>query len=64
MLSGIDLPAAIGIWRIAGTGKLPSARAGIGAAQLHSRLYVIGGNDASGQYYRDVLSARFDPGHP
>lgn len=61
---GIGLPDAIGIWRIAPTGKLPTGRAGLGAAQSRARLYVIGGNDASGQYYRDVFSARFDRGRP
>lgn len=58
------LPDAIGIWRIAPTGRLPAGRAGLGAAQAHARLYVFGGNDASGQYYRDVTSARFDFGRP
>lgn len=61
---GIVLPDAIGIWRIAGSGRLPSARAGLGAAEWHQRLYVIGGNDAQGQYSTDVLSARFDMGLP
>jgi hypothetical protein len=55
---------AIGIWRIAPSGKLPTGRAGIAAAQTRARLYVIGGSDASGQFYRDVLSARFDFGRP
>jgi hypothetical protein len=58
------VPDAIGIWRIAPSGKLPTGRAGIGDAQSNARLYVIGGNDAAGNYYRDVLSARFDVGHP
>lgn len=60
----IEPPDAIGIWRIAGTGRLPTGRAGLEAAESHNRVYVIGGSDASGQYYCDVLSARFDPGHP
>ena len=60
----INIADAIAIWRIAPTGKLPTGRAGLGAAQSRARLYVIGGNDAAGQYYRDVLSARFAPGKP
>jgi hypothetical protein len=59
-----DLAEAIGIWRIAPTGKLPVGRAGLTAFQAYGRLYVIGGNDASGRYYNEVLSARFDPGQP
>lgn len=55
---------SIGIWRIAPSGKLPTGRAGLGAAEANARLYVIGGNDASGVYYKDVLSARFSPGNP
>lgn len=55
---------SIGIWRIAPIGKLPTGRAGIGAAQSNARLYVIGGNDAAGKYYNEVLSARFDAGRP
>ena len=54
----------IGTWRIAPTGKMPTGRAGLGAAQSGWRIYVIGGNDAAGQYYREVLSARFDFGKP
>jgi hypothetical protein len=61
---GIALADAIGIWRIVANGKLPTARAGLGATQSRARVYVIGGNDASGVYYRDVLSARFDFGRP
>ncbi len=64
ILSSTPSADAIGIWRIAPTGKLPTGRAGIAAVQFRSRAYVIGGNDASGQYYRDVLSARFDIGSP
>jgi len=40
------------------------ARAGLGAVEWHQRLYVIGGNDAQGQYSTDALSARFDMGLP
>jgi hypothetical protein len=54
----------IGIWRIAPTGRLTTGRAGLGAVQAHGRLYVIGGNDASGQYYNSALSAQFDFGKP
>jgi hypothetical protein len=61
---GVALPEAIGTWRIAATGRLPTGRTGIGAAQSHAFVYVIGGNDANGQYYRDVLSAQFDFGRP
>lgn len=61
---GIEFPQAIGIWRIAGTGRLPTGRAGLVATEFKNRLYVIGGNDANGQYFREVLSALFDPGHP
>jgi hypothetical protein len=64
VLPGTPIPDGIGLWRIAPTGKLPTGRAGLGAAQSRARLYVIGGNDASGQYYREVLSARFDFGRP
>jgi len=53
-----------GQWRIAPNGKLPTGRAGLGSVELGARLYVIGGSDASGQYYRDVLSSRFDFGQP
>lgn len=55
---------AIGVWRIGPTGRLPTGRAGLGATQLRARVYVIGGNDASGQFLRDVVSARFDVGRP
>jgi hypothetical protein len=58
------LPDAIGIWRIAPTGRLPAGRAGLGAAQSRARLYVFGGNDPAGQASRDVTSARFDFGRP
>jgi hypothetical protein len=61
---GVPIPDGFGRWAIAPTGKLPTGRAGLGAAQLRARLYVIGGNDAGGQYYREVLSARFDFGQP
>jgi hypothetical protein len=61
---GLRFPDAIGIWRIAGTGRLPDARAGLGAVEWQHRLYVIGGNDAQGQYSTDVISARFDMGLP
>jgi hypothetical protein len=64
VLPGIEVPDAIGLWRIAGTGRFPTGRAGLGAVQSHARIYVIGGSDANGQYHRDVLSARFDIGHP
>lgn len=64
LMPGTPVSDAIGIWRIAPSGKLPTGRAGIGAAQSRARLYVIGGNDAGGQFYRDVLSARFDFGQP
>jgi hypothetical protein len=64
VMLGTPIPDGIGLWRIAPTGKLPTGRAGIGAAQSHARLYIIGGSDASGQYYREVLSARFDFGRP
>lgn len=58
------IPDAIGRWRIAPSGKLPTGRAGLGAAESRARLYIIGGNDASGKYYSEVLSARFDFGRP
>ena len=64
VVPNLTVADAIGIWRIAPSGKLPTGRAGIGAAYSRARVYVIGGNDASGQYYRDVLSARFDFGRP
>jgi hypothetical protein len=64
VLPGVAVPDAIGVWRISPTGRLPTGRAGLGAAQSRARLYVIGGNDASGQYYSEVLSARFDFGRP
>jgi hypothetical protein len=60
----LRFPDAIGIWRIAGTGRLPDAPAGLGAVEWQHRLYVIGGNDAQGQYSTDVISARFDMGLP
>ncbi len=59
-----SLPDAIGAWRIAPTGKIPTGRAGLGAVQLGGRIYVIGGNDDAGKYYSDVLSARFEFGQP
>lgn len=58
------LPDALGRWRITPTGKLPSGRAGLAAVEEDGRLYVIGGSDAAGQFYRDVISARFDAGKP
>jgi hypothetical protein len=64
VLSDVPLPDAIGIWRIASTGKLPTGRAGLCVARWRARLYAIGGSDANGQYYRDVLSAPFDFGKP
>jgi N-acetylneuraminic acid mutarotase len=64
VLPGVSIPDAIGQWRIAPVGKLPTGRAGLGSVESGARLYVIGGNDASGQYYREVLSARFDFGRP
>jgi hypothetical protein len=64
VLPGLRFPDAIGIWRIAGTGRLPDARAGLGAVEWQHRLYVIGGNDAQGQYSTGVISARFDMGLP
>lgn len=64
VMSGTALPDGISLWRIAPTGKLPTGRAGIGATQSRARLFIIGGSDAGGQYYREVLSARFDLGRP
>lgn len=64
VLPGTSIPDAIGQWRIAPIGKLPTGRAGLGSVESAARLYVIGGSHASGQYYRDVLSARFDFGRP
>jgi hypothetical protein len=64
VLPGVSVPNAIGIWRIAPTGKLPSGRAGLGAVQSHARLYIIGGSGTGGQFYSDVLSASFDFGRP
>jgi hypothetical protein len=64
VLAAPPVTDAIGIWRIAPSGKLPTGRAGLGAAEQKARLYVIGGNDAAGKYYADVLSARFDAGQP
>jgi hypothetical protein len=58
------LADAIGTWRIAPSGRLPTGRAGITAVSRADRLYVLGGNDAAGQYYREVLSAQFDSGKP
>ncbi len=58
------LYGAIGNWRIAPNGKLPTGRAGICAAQSGNRIYVFGGNDSSNKYYGEVLSAEIDPGHP
>jgi hypothetical protein len=57
ILPGVAVPDAIGIWRIAPTGKLPTGRAGLSAAQSHARLYVIGGNDATGQHPHLPVSA-------
>jgi N-acetylneuraminic acid mutarotase len=64
VLPSFRLSDVIGIWRIAPTGKLPTGRAALGAVQANARLYVIGGNDANGQYYNSLLSARFDFGQP
>lgn len=64
VLPGAPIPDGIGQWRISPNGKLPTGRAGLGTLELGARLYVIGGSDASGQYYRDVLSSRFDFGQP
>lgn len=64
ILPGTPIPDGIGQWRISPNGKLPTGRAGLGSFESGARLYVIGGSDASGQYYRDVLSARFDFGRP
>jgi hypothetical protein len=61
---GISLPDTIGIWRIAPTGKLPAGRAGLAAALVGDRVYVIGGSGPDGRYDRDVLSAQFDFGTP
>ena len=64
VLRDAPIPDGIGQWRIAPNGKLPTGRAGLGSVESAARLYVIGGSDANGQYYRDVLSARFDFGRP
>jgi hypothetical protein len=64
VLPALPVADSIGIWRIAPTGKLPTGRAGLGAAESKARLYVIGGNDAAGKYYNEVLSTRFDAGRP
>lgn len=64
VMPGTAIPDGIGLWRIAPSGRLPTGRAGIGAVQSRARLYIIGGSDASGQYYPEVLSARFDFGRP
>jgi N-acetylneuraminic acid mutarotase len=58
------VPNAIGIWRIAPSGRLSTGRAGIVAVQANGILYVIGGNDAAGQYYSAASSAKFDAGQP
>lgn len=55
-------PDAIGAWQIAGTGKLPDGRAGLAVIQ-GDRLYVIGGSNANGKYYKDVASSQIDWGH-
>jgi hypothetical protein len=60
---GQPYPESIGAWQIAGTGKLPSGRAGLAVVQSGERLYVIGGGDANGTYYQDVISSRIDFGH-
>jgi hypothetical protein len=62
--SGVAVSDAIGVWRIAPTGKLPVGIAGLGVAQSGDRVYVIGGSDGSGRYHSDVLSAQFDFGQP
>jgi N-acetylneuraminic acid mutarotase len=61
-----DLPVtdAIGIWRVAPSGRLPTGRAGLSAAALADRIYVVGGNDADGRYDNDVISAQLDFGQP
>jgi hypothetical protein len=64
VLPDAPIPDGIGQWRIAPNGKLPNGRAGLGSVESGARLYVIGGSDANGQYYRDVLSSRFDFGRP
>jgi N-acetylneuraminic acid mutarotase len=55
---------AIALWRIAPSGRLPTARAGLGVSLVGDRVYVIGGNDADGRYDSDVVSAQFDFGQP
>jgi hypothetical protein len=62
--SGLSLANALGIWRIAPSGQLPSGRAGHGVVAYGPRLYVIGGNGPGGLYLTDVLSAQFDTGRP
>lgn len=59
-----DVSETIGTWRMASTGRLPSARAGLGAFEWHGRIYAIGGTDAGGGFLPDVLSAEYDPGAP
>jgi Kelch motif len=64
ILPGIAPSDALGIWRIAPSGQLPSGRAGLGVVQLGHRIYAIGGSGPNGQYLREVLSATFDSGRP
>jgi hypothetical protein len=60
----LSLPEAIGTWRIAPTGRLPSGRAGLSGFARRGILYVLGGHDSNGQSFREVLSATFEPGKP
>lgn len=64
VFDGTPIPDAISIWRIASTGRLSSGRAGLGAVVSGDRLYIIGGNDASGNFYSSAASAVFDIGQP
>jgi len=64
VMPDFPLPDAIGLWRIAPSGQLPTGRAGLGLARWRNRLYVIGGNAANGSYLRDVISTQFDLGTP
>ncbi len=50
--------------RMAPVGTLPAGRAGLVAVAAAARWYVIGGNDAAGQYDATVISARSDAGRP
>ena len=64
VMQDAPLPDAIGTWRIAPAGKMPTGRAGLSVIESHARLYLIGGNGANSQYFSDVLSAQFDFGIP